>query len=36
MAKKVGSAMVEAFKKNGMTSIAYSSSIHKNSPVILD
>ena len=36
MAKKVGSAMVEAFKKNGLNSIAYSSSIHKKSPDIMD
>ena len=36
MAKKVGSAMVEAFKKNGLNSIAYSSSINKKSPDIMD
>ena len=36
MAKKVGSAMVEAFKKNKLNSIAYSSSIHKKSPEIID
>ena len=36
MAKKVGSAMVGAFKKNKLNSIAYSSSIHKKSPEIID
>ena len=36
MAKKVGSAMVKAFKKNKLNSIAYSSSIHIKSPEIID
>ena len=35
-AKKVGIAMVGAFKKNELNSIAYSSSIHKKSPEIMD
>ena len=34
--RKVGTAMVEAFKKNGLNSIAYSSPIHKKHPEILD
>ena len=36
MAKKVGSAMVESFRKNGLNSIAYPSPIHKKPPEILD
>ena len=36
LAKKVGLAMVEAFKKNKLNSIAYSSSIHTKPPEIID
>ena len=34
--RKVGTAMVEAFKKNGLNSIAYPSPIHRKPPEILD
>lgn len=34
--KKVGIAMVEAFRRNGLDSILYSSPIHNNPPEILD
>ncbi len=34
--RKVGTAMVEAFKKNGLNSIAYLSPIHRKPPEILD
>ena len=34
--KKVGNSMVNAFKNNGLNSIAYSSPIHRDPPEILD
>ena len=36
ISRKVGIAMVESFRKNGLNSIAYPSPIHRKPPEILD